>query len=55
MTKQPILIIGKNGKTGARVNARLNNMGFETCAVSRSASPVLTGRTAAPGFALWKE
>ncbi|WP_434355352.1 NAD(P)H-binding protein [Parasalinivibrio latis] len=39
MTKQPILIIGKNGKTGARVNARLNNMGFETCAVSRSASP----------------
>lgn len=38
MTKQPILIIGKNGKTGARVNARLNSMGFETRAVSRSAS-----------------
>lgn len=39
MTTQPVLIIGKNGKTGARVNQRLNTMGIATRAVSRSATP----------------
>lgn len=37
--KSPILIIGKNGKTGSRVNQRLQSLGYETRPVSRSTSP----------------
>jgi len=37
--KPPILIIGKNGKTGARVNKRLQSLGYETRPVSRSTTP----------------
>ena len=37
MTNKPILIIGKDGKTGHRVNQRLLKMGLDTRAVSRSA------------------
>ena len=36
MKKSPILIIGKNGKTGARVNQRLQGLGYATRPVSRS-------------------
>jgi len=39
MKKSPILIIGKNGKTGARVNQRLQTLGYETRPVSRSTTP----------------
>lgn len=39
MKKLPILIIGKNGKTGARVNQRLQALGYSTRAVSRSTTP----------------
>jgi len=39
MKQSPILIIGKNGKTGVRVNQRLHALGYETRAVSRSTSP----------------
>lgn len=39
MKQSPILIIGKNGKTGTRVNQRLQTLGYETRAVSRSTSP----------------
>ena len=39
MKQSPILIIGKNGKTGARVNQRLQALGFATRPVSRSTSP----------------
>lgn len=39
MKQSPILIIGKNGKTGARVNQRLQALGYETRAVSRSTTP----------------
>lgn len=39
MNNQPILITGKNGKTGSRVNQRLQAQGFETRAVSRSTTP----------------
>ena len=39
MKNSPILIIGKNGKTGARVNQRLHALGYETRAVSRSTTP----------------
>lgn len=35
----PILIIGKNGKTGARVDQRLQTPGYQTRAVSRSTTP----------------
>ena len=38
-TNSPILIIGKNGKTGVRVEQRLRTMGLETRAVSRSTQP----------------
>jgi len=38
MKQSPILIIGKNGKTGARVNKRLQSLGYKTRAVSRSTS-----------------
>ncbi|WP_146029938.1 SDR family oxidoreductase [Vibrio diazotrophicus] len=34
----PIVIIGKNAKTGVRVNKRLIELGFETRSVSRSTS-----------------
>lgn len=37
MTNKPILIIGKDGKTGHRVNQRLLKIGLDTRAVSRSA------------------
>lgn len=37
MANKPILIIGKDGKTGHRVNQRLLKMGLDTRAVSRSA------------------
>lgn len=36
MSKLPILIIGGGGKTGARVNARLQMRGIATRPVSRS-------------------
>lgn len=36
MKNPPILIIGKNGKTGARVDQRLQALGYETRGVSRS-------------------
>jgi uncharacterized protein YbjT (DUF2867 family) len=39
MQQPPILIIGKNGKTGARVNQRLQAMGYATQPVSRSTNP----------------
>ena len=39
MQKPPILIIGKNGKTGVRVNQRLTALGYPTRAVSRSTQP----------------
>ena len=39
MKNSPILIIGKNGKTGMRVNQRLQTLGYETRAVSRSTTP----------------
>lgn len=39
MNHSPILIVGKNGKTGARVNQRLQALGYETRGVSRSTSP----------------
>ena len=39
MNKSPILIIGKNGKTGSRVNERLQALGFATRSVSRSTKP----------------
>ena len=39
MKPSPILIIGKNGKTGARVNQRLQAQGYATRPVSRSTSP----------------
>ena len=39
MKQSPILIIGKNGKTGARVNQRLQALGYTTRAVSRSTTP----------------
>jgi len=35
----PILIIGKNGKTGSRVNQRLQDLGYATRPVSRSTTP----------------
>ena len=39
MKNSPILIIGKNGKTGARVNQRLQALGYATHPVSRSTRP----------------
>lgn len=39
MKQKPILIIGKNGKTGARVDARLQALGYATRSVSRSTNP----------------
>ena len=39
MKPSPILIIGKNGKTGARVNQRLQAQGYATRPVSRSTNP----------------
>ena len=39
MNQSPILIIGKNGKTGARVNKRLQALGYKTRPVSRSTTP----------------
>jgi len=39
MKQSPILIIGKNGKTGSRVNQRLQALGYETRSVSRSTTP----------------
>lgn len=39
MKQSPILIIGKNGKTGARVDQRLQALGYATRAVSRSTTP----------------
>lgn len=38
-TANPILVIGKNGKTGSRVNALLQRKGRATRAVSRSTTP----------------
>jgi uncharacterized protein YbjT (DUF2867 family) len=40
MKNSPILIIGKNGKTGVRVNQRLQALGYTTRAVSRSTTPL---------------
>ena len=39
MKDSPILIIGKNGKTGLRVEQRLQALGYATRGVSRSTSP----------------
>ena len=39
MKQSPILIIGKNGKTGTRVNQRLQALGHSTRPVSRSTIP----------------
>lgn len=39
MENSPILIIGKNGKTGTRVNQRLHTLGYATRPVSRSTTP----------------
>lgn len=39
MKQSPILIIGKNGKTGSRVNQRLQALGYKTRALSRSTTP----------------
>ncbi len=39
MKQPPILIIGKNGKTGSRVNQRLLALGYATRPVSRSTQP----------------
>lgn len=39
MQYSPILIIGKNAKTGLRVDQRLQALGYSTRAVSRSTSP----------------
>ncbi|MGB5519834.1 MAG: hypothetical protein WBO73_15430 [Gammaproteobacteria bacterium] len=39
MKKSPILIISKNGKTGARVNRRLQALGYATRPGSRSTCP----------------
>lgn len=39
MNRSPILIIGKNGKTGSRVNSLLKSMGYATRPVSRSTTP----------------
>jgi len=39
MKTSPILIVGKNGKTGSRVNQRLQALGYTTRPVSRSTEP----------------
>lgn len=39
MKNSPILVIGKNGKTGSRVTRRLKAMGYATRSVSRSTTP----------------
>ena len=39
MHTSPILIVGKNAKTGSRVDSRLQALGYATRAVSRSTSP----------------
>ena len=39
MKNSPILIIGKNGKTGLRVEQRLQTLGYATRGVSRSTEP----------------
>jgi uncharacterized protein YbjT (DUF2867 family) len=39
MKQADIVIIGKNGKTGSRVNQRLQALGYHTRAVSRSTNP----------------
>lgn len=39
MTQSPILVIGKNGKTGSRVHRRLQALGHATRPVSRSTRP----------------
>jgi len=39
MNNSPIFIIAKNGKTGARVDQRLQALGYTTRAVSRSTTP----------------
>lgn len=39
MQQSPILVIGKNGKTGSRVNQRLKALGYATRPVSRSTHP----------------
>ncbi len=44
MKTRPILIIGKNGKTGSRVAARLDALGHATRAVSRSTNPAFDWR-----------
>jgi uncharacterized protein YbjT (DUF2867 family) len=55
MQNQPILIVGKNAKTGLRVEQRLQALGYNTRGVSRSTSPAFdwedpaTWRTALEG------
>jgi uncharacterized protein YbjT (DUF2867 family) len=39
MNNSPILVIGKNGKTGRRVDERLRALGYPTLALSRSTTP----------------
>jgi uncharacterized protein YbjT (DUF2867 family) len=39
MNQSPILIVGKNAKTGWRVDRRLQDLGYATRGVSRSTSP----------------
>jgi uncharacterized protein YbjT (DUF2867 family) len=47
MQQSPILIIGKNGKTGSRVNRRLQALGYATRPVSRSTRPAFDWENAA--------
>ena len=42
MKHEPILVVGNSGKTGARVEQRLQAQGWPTCGVSRSTNPAFS-------------